>query len=315
MSRVDVLKKSRDSISVKFLEFTRIVSKGANKVAVFFEGEDEKYFSVRINNIRPDIQWSGVNSKGKSNVIKLRNKIRKHSTYQNASCLFFVDSDFDCNSDINGFNDIYITPCYSIENLFLSSATFERVMTAEFGLSDVSEEHKCYQRALEVYDTTKESYLQVIKEFNYLIRELRNMEKNGALSSRLNINNLNISDLISVNLGSVSKEYDESKPITLFPELPENLQVSLQSSVEHFNDLCFEQWFRGKQHLEFLRVFLGRIKEDRCKKKDRTIFHAKVNVKLSLTKANCISELSQYADTPTCLKEFLERQILDKSVA
>jgi hypothetical protein len=308
MSRVEVLKKSRDSISVKFLEFTRVVSKSLNRVAVFFEGEDEKYFSGRINNIRPDIKWSGVNSKGKSNVVKLRTKIRKHPVYQNSPCLFFVDRDFDCNADINDLDDIYLTPCYSIENLYLSDSTFERIVAAEFGMSGTTEEHKCYEKLLNIYLITKDSYLQEIKYFNLLIRELRDMENTGVINGRLNINNLSIDDLVSVNIGSVIKKYNENEPFTLFPELPQDLQVCLESSEEHFTDLSAELWYRGKQHLEFLRVFLGRIKEDRCKKTSRTLFQTKGNVKLNLTKANTISELSQYADTPLCLKEFLERQ-------
>ena len=77
-----------------------------------------------------------------------RSKIRKHSVYYNAPCLFFVDSDFDCNSDIIDFKDIYITPCYSIENLYLSDTTFERVLAAEFGLSDTTDEFKCYKKHL-----------------------------------------------------------------------------------------------------------------------------------------------------------------------
>ncbi|MCH2559469.1 MAG: hypothetical protein MK005_19520 [Alcanivorax sp.] len=55
MSRVDLLVKARDNLSVKFMEFTRIASKKKSKYALFFEGEDEKYYSVRINSIRPDI--------------------------------------------------------------------------------------------------------------------------------------------------------------------------------------------------------------------------------------------------------------------
>jgi hypothetical protein len=315
MSRVEVLKTSRNSISVKFLEFTRIVSKSTNRVAIFFEGEDEKYFSGRINNIRPDIKWSGVNSKGKFNVVELRTKIRKHPVYQNSSCLFFVDRDFDSNADINGLNDIYLTPCYSIENLYISNSTFERIIAAEFGLSDTTEEHKCYEKLLNIYIKTKDSYLQEIKYFNCLIRELRKMEYKGTINSRLNINNLSIDDLVSVNIGNVVKKYNENAPFSLFSELPHDLQVCLQSSEDHFAELSAELWYRGKQHLEFLRVFLGRVKEDRCKKTSRILFQSKGNVKLSLTKANTISELSQYADTPPCLKEFLERQHLPQFAA
>ena len=212
-------------------------------------------------------------------------------------------------------DDLYLTPCYSIENLYLSDSAFERVVAAEFGLSDTTEEHKCYEALIDVYKRTKASYLQEIKCFNFLIRELRDMENKGTLKSKLNINNLSIDDLVAINIGNVLKKYDEDVPVTIFSELPQDLSVCLQSSEQHFADLSAELWFRGKQHLEFLRVFLGRVKEDRCKKASRKIFKAKGNVKLSLTKANAISELSQYADTPLCLKTFLERQHLPQFVA
>lgn len=315
MSRVETLKDSRDSISVKFLEFTRIRCKSTNQIAIFFEGEDEKYFSGRINIIRPDIRWSGINSKGKSNVISLRNKIRKHSTYKDSPCLFFVDSDFDSNKEISNANDIYLTPCYSIENLYFSDTVFEKILAAEFGLSDTTDEHECYKKALELYVVTKKSYLQEIKYFNFLIRELRVMEQNGSIGGRLNINNLSIDDLISINLGYVTKQYDEKKPQQIFPELSSEIQISLQESENYFIELSADQWFRGKQHLEFLRVFLVKLKEDRCNTKSRTIFKSKGKVKLHLTKANSISELSQYAETPNCLKEFLVRQNFGKSAA
>lgn len=171
MSRVDELKKSRDSTSVKFLEFTRVVSKPSDRIAIFFEGEDEKYFSVRINTIRPDIDWVGINSKGKSNVIKLRERIRNHPVYKTSFCMFFVDSDFDANTEINNLDDLYITPCYSVENLYISDATFKRIMAAEFGVSEVTEERECYKKVFEIYRRSKDDYINKINGFNLLIRE------------------------------------------------------------------------------------------------------------------------------------------------
>ena len=93
------------------------------------------------------------------------------------------------------------------------------------------------------------------------------------------------------------------------------MKVPLNNSQEYFKEVCGERWFRGKQHLEFFRSFLGKLKEDRCKKSAREIFKLKGNVKLNLTKANSISELSQYAETPSCLKAFLENQNFSLSAA
>lgn len=309
MSRVEILKKSRNSISVKFLEFTRIISKKKNRVAVFFEGEDEKYYSVRINTIRPDITWSGINSQGKSNVLSLRDKIRNHSTYKEAPCIFFVDSDFDENTAISKYSDTYITPCYSIENLYMSDKVFENILNAEFGLSDTTEDHQCYENALNTYKKTKKSYLISIREFNYLIKEIRRLENENKLKTKLNINNLSIEKLITIRLGKASKIYNENNPKEIFPELPDNKKISLQASQEYFNDLSEELWFRGKQHIDFLRIFLSHLKTDRSSKKARIVFKDKGKVRLNLTKANTISELSQYAETPYCLRKFLEKQL------
>lgn len=304
MSRVEDLVKSRDSLSVKFLEFTRIVSK--SRFAVFFEGEDEKYYSVRINTIRPDISWGGVNCKGKSNVINMRKRIRQHSTYSKHPCLFFVDSDFDDNQEILGLSDTYLTPCYSVENLYISEAAFSRILSAEFGINDACDEHECFQYCLSKYSTIKSQYLEEIAGFNLLVKELRFMEQAGDLNGRLNINNLNIDDLVTIDLSYVSRNYSESAPSSIFPELPEDLEVSFERSQEYFAGKNKEHWYRGKQNLEFFRVFLVKLKNDRCRKNDREIFSSRGNVKLQLTRSNVISELSQYADTPACLKSFLE---------
>ncbi len=304
MSRVDVLVSARDNLSVKFMEFTRIASR--KRYATFFEGEDEKYYSVRINNIRPDIKWSGINSGGKSKVVELRRKVRNHSTYFNYPCMFFMDSDFDENNEIKEHEDVYITPCYSIENLFVSPDTLCRILSAEFGITDSHEDQNCYEKAMSIFEQTKNAFIEAIRPFNYLIRELRLLEKKGEVGGRLNINNLNFDDLVKLELGSVAKIYDESQPKSIFPELPENISVDFTNSAGYFVNTPEVLWFRGKQNLEFFRIFLTRLKEDRCRKNKRLIFKNKSSVKLHLTKGNCISELSQYADTPPCLKSYLE---------
>jgi len=304
MTRVEKLKESRDSLSVKFLEFTRATSKG--RTPAFFEGEDEKYYSIRIDNIRPDINWSGINCGGKANVLSMRERIRRHETYRNHACLFFVDSDFDDNKEIVEFDDLYLTPCYSVENLYFTESAFSRLLSAEFGINDACIEHECFVACMEKYRDLKNQYLDAISGFNYLIKEIRVIERSGTLAGRLNINNVSIDDLVGIELSEVSKRYNENSPKLIFPELSEDLKVELDNSEEYFSDRHGERWFRGKQHLEFYRIFIGKIKVDRCKKSGREIFNKKGNVKLQLTKANAISELSQYAETPQCLRDFLQ---------
>lgn len=313
MSRVDDLIGARDSLAVRFLEFTRVISKG--KVPVFFEGEDEKYYSVRINNIRPDIRWIGVNCKGKSNVIGIRYQIKSHVTYKKYSCLFFVDSDFDDNCELSGFADLYLTPCYSVENLYISEVAFTRALSAEFGISDTCDERECFENCMSKYRDIKSQYLGIIEGFNLLIKEVRLLEGAGELVGRLNINNVNIDDLVDIEISGVTKVYAESSPISIFPELAEELVISLERSKEYFEDKNGEFWYRGKQNLDFYRVFLSKLKIDRCRKNSRELFMNRGKVKLHLTKANAISELSQYAETPECLRDFLKCFEVDNQAA
>ncbi len=64
--------------------------------------------------------------------------------------------------------------------------------------------------------------------------------------------------------------------------------------------------FRGKFELEFFRILLNKVIEDRNKKKDRRVFLNKKKVSLHL-ETNILTVLSIYADTPKCLFEYIER--------
>lgn len=306
MSRVQVLKDSRQSLSVKFLEFTRVVSK--NKIAVMFEGEDAKYYSIRINSILPDLKWASINCGGKYNVLKLREDIRSHPNYYNAPCLFFVDSDFDNNEVIANLTDVYLTPCYSIENLYFTESAFVRIMESEFKASATNERSNDFESALCIYRKIKEEYLNEISGFNYLIKEIRRIEKEGNSTGKLYINDLPFSKLVRVSLDKVDKVYDENQPEIIFPKIASNLDIKIINSENYFSNISSELWFRGKQHLEFFRNFLVHLINDINSKTGRKVFSTKGRVGLNLTTDNCVSDLSQYADTPICLISFLKRQ-------
>src|SRR5690606_22169187 len=121
----------------------------------------------------------------------------------------------------------------------------------------------------------KNHYLEIIKEFNFLIREIRFIERSGGSVGRLNINNIGIYDLVGIDLSGVEKKYNENSPASIFPELSEELKINLDNSKEYFSGKPGEHWYRGKQHLDFYRIFLGKIKVDRCKKDGREIFQRK----------------------------------------
>lgn len=305
MSRVETLIKSRSKESVKFFEFIRFVAKNPDSTTVFFEGEDEKYYSIRLNSIAPELKWHGVNAEGKRNVLGLRSLIRSHPEYKTYSCIFLVDADFDDNTSLADHEDVYVTPCYSVENLYISESTLERILSAEFKITKYGEDAEIFNKAIETYINTKQKYHACIVHFNVWIMAYRKQEQTEPFE-KLNINNVKFDQIADITLGDVSKNYDESKIPELFPVNSEPSQHYLDNAAKYFETHDPERHFRGKQQLEFFRIFLEKLKMDANSKSGKKVFSKKMRVVLNLTKANCLSELSNYADTPECLVSFIK---------
>ncbi|NHH85879.1 DUF4435 domain-containing protein [Cobetia sp. MB87] len=306
MSRVDQLKDAKSSDSVKFKEFMRIVAN--NKRPVFFEGEDEKYYTIRVNNYYRGIDWVGVNAKGKTNVLALREKIKKHPRYKDINSMFFVDADFDDNSKLAAYEDVYVTPCYSVENFYFSEKVFISILSAEFGVSEFNEDSECYRTVLDLYRETVSQYIEAIKPFNCLVYNLKNKKKEGAFSGGLNLSDIKFESLVDVNIGSVTKVYDEFNPQSIFNKLNGYEIDPADHNADFLQQDSNGMKLRGKQNLEFFRRFIEKLKNDRNSREPaRVFFSRRSTVRITLTKDNILSDISQYADTPQCLQDFLAK--------
>jgi hypothetical protein len=306
MSRVNLLIQARESYSVKFREFTRIVAHNKQSNVLFFEGEDEKYYGIRVKNINPSLTWFGINCGGKQKVLELRDKIQKNNTYKESNCMYFVDADFDDNTDILSLDDVYVTPTYSIENFYVAKEMFIDMLNSEFNISTFCEERDCFSRIVQFFDANFNLFLEHISDFNYWIHSYRILEKSGVVNGSLNINNIKLTDLVSLNSAGVIKKYDSSKIHDLFPDCGLDT-LDFSTSISLLKTTKKNETFRGKQILEFYRLLIELIKTDRCKKEGRVFFQRSGKVKLSLSKVNILSELSQYAQTPSCLSQFIKK--------
>lgn len=304
MSRLDQLRESRNATSVQFMDFMKAVSKNRSILVCFFEGEDEKYFSVRLNTIIPNMEWTGINCGGKSKVISLRDKIRTHTQYKESTVAFFIDNDFG-DDTVNNEEEFYVTPCYSVENIYSRVETFKNILTAEFGMSEFCSISNDFEIAISIFNARLNDFCNVILPFNIWIKAHRIIEKStDDKSKKLNLNNLKIEDLVSINLHEISSVYDCDNIPDLFPNSFTITSEQYAESAVYFQNQGLEKYLRGKQQLEFLRVFLTHLREERSKKENPT-FSKRTPVKLQLSKANILSELSQYAVTPSCLVRYL----------
>ena len=307
MSRVEILKQASETYSVKFLEFTRINSKIPDTIVCIFEGEDEKYYSNRISEGLKPYSWCGINAGGKKTVLELHEIISKHPNYKTSKFVCFVDKDFEdwiINMDPSR---IYITPCYSIENFYISESVFSKVISSEFKITEFNEFCGDFKKIIKLFVSRKSEFKDAISVFNHWVKAHRIMERDGKTTKTLNVNNVKTEDLVFIGIDRIERIYNPEDPCSAFKDA-HDLVFCPQSIDEAQSTLPEDEWeslYRGKQIIDFMRVFLNKLKEDRSSK-NPNVFSSKGKVCLSLSRGNVISEISQYADTPPCLCYFLE---------
>ncbi|SDG73055.1 DUF4435 domain-containing protein [Propionivibrio dicarboxylicus] len=304
MGRVEKMLEATESVSVAFMIFSRVAARDRQAIFCFFEGEDEKYYSGRINFVFGHRPWHPINCGGKNAVLETQREIRSRTYYDKHTVAFFVDRDFDEPISRTMADEIYETPCYSIENLYCDPQAIKRILSAEFGLADqagLNEQFtQIYDRILECQN----AFHELILPLNLFIKAHRLAEKHSGIK-RLNLKNVRLEQVVSICLDKVERLIADEDLNSLYPEsIPiENIDFSSIPSF-HGTNLCYE--LRGKYELEFIRIILCRLKEA-CSCKEHVFCRKGYSVKLNLTKANTISELSQYATTPPCLIKFLTK--------
>ncbi|MCO7225999.1 DUF4435 domain-containing protein [Pleionea sp. CnH1-48] len=289
------------------MEFIRVRSKDSKVVVCIFEGEDEKYFSHRISEALAPVKWYSINAGGRKNVLELYQVIISHPAYRESRFTCFIDRDYEYWYENPDPSRIYVTPCYSIENLYISEESFIKIISSEFGLAEFGEESGDFQTCLKLFRSFKRELIEHLSQFNYWVKAHRIMNKSSSDICSLNVRNVKLSHLVNIGLSGTGRVYDTNNILSVFrdyeggeicPEAHKKAKLILSEKDP-------ESAFRGKQLLESLRVFLTLLKNDRTKE-NPSVFSKRGTVKLNLSNGNVISELSQYAATPECFNDFIK---------
>lgn len=303
---VDKFREDREKGVVAFTEFTRSYNKQKKHQSVlycFFEGEDSKYYGIRINNVVRPEKYKPLICRGKSEVLKIREMLSERKYYDNARTAYFVDRDFDRSIYEKGISQVYETPCYSVENFYTSVECFKNILKSEFNLTEADEN---FERFVELYIKLQEQFHNSVELLNAWIACHINR------SSGLTLDKINFSKLVRIDLikAKASVNYTLDDLCNKFPHLPAISQQELDAKKVELRAKIRQQSFRGKFEIEFLLSFLQKLKEQANKGID-PYFTGKIKVVLHLSRSNIISELSQYADTPKCLYSYLDSLRLD----
>lgn len=294
MNRVQFMREQSQTTAVNFKTFMSVIKN--NQLPVCFEGKDVKYYRSRIEQYLTE-NFGHIDCNGKSKVLALREEIQKNPQYKNRLCLYFVDCDFDDNSICN-YHDVYITPCYSIENLYTSDKVLGKVISDEFGINpNDNDQLELFNKILSEYNVRKQEFFKCIDEFNFYVYMIKISQ------SDISYSDIKLSKIINFKLDSISKKYTCISEVL---DIDNPNDFDLSKAHEYFANKEPERYFRGKNNFQFLESFLNKLRDDATQKNiTRKIFSKKTNIDFSIN--NLLSSISKYAETPQCLIDFLSR--------
>lgn len=292
------LSSERESLGTAILLFESIL-KIDSYDSVYFavEGEDDAlYYRPRIQLKFQNINFIPCYSK--ENVIYFRNYIIKNKYKPKYNIGFLLDRDYDLDKDIP--KDIYITPCYSIENFYCSKRAFRQILSDHFHIHESDTKYNELNK-LSIKCYTK--FIFAILDFhawNICLRE--------AGYKKVDLKHFT-SDYLSISAQKIQKRYTISDLKKRYTDAPAIDVATLykKKSMLRKNPRCY---LRGKDLLNFTIIFIKYlIKRVNISIKNNNE-DKKYTCKLQLSSENILSELSTTADSPYELYDYVSS--LDK---
>jgi hypothetical protein len=314
MLSVEAMNKGIKNHNVKFLEFTRIHAKKSDCLICFFEGEDARYYGIRIQENLNGIEWESIDCKGKQSVIELFELLETHSElkYRRAKKAFFVDRDFDPPLPSDKRTKIYETPCHSIENLYTSLACFEKILKHGFKINEFADEDEAFfKQCINLFTQTQKKFHDAIAPLNAWIMLMRKMETECSTPKKTSLNKIKFEQWVKIEIDNVNKQYTIDDINNTFPERDNIPEIEVTTKVNSFSTIDCGKIFRGKYEVTFLIKFLTILKDDLCASSPKH-FDKKRKIHFCLpTSSDLLSQLSQYAETPRCLRDYLKCEFLN----
>lgn len=262
------------------------------------EGEDEKYYGLRVKIICNNLTPVFIVCEGKKGVKDTFDLISSKKEYREGKIFYFVDRDFDALIENTS---IYETPYYSIENFYTGDETFSCILRNQFKLNEDDEE---YRIAMDLFKERQREFHESTRYFNSWILLQRQLSSKGKMS-RLNLSNINIKNFVSINLNRVIPKYDINKIHNYFSGAYKLLHEQVQDKFDELEDVNYQQVFRGKFEIQFLEKFLELIQEDIGSPEESSVYF-KEKRSVSLNFYDIVSQFSSFAETPDCLVDYIK---------
>ncbi len=293
---INDMRAGREASSTAFMNFASYRRYYNIYAFCFYEGVDGKYYDNRIRKIIGN-QVIHIKAGNKNKVLQVMKLIKGKHEYDNINLMFFVDRDMDFQMQEYNNKDIYVTPCYSIENLYVSEESFGKILETEFGLNLLENDYKKYMTLFNKY---YDCFCTMMYEYNALVY-LKKKKKLNDVCIDANTNHLVKLD-ISSGL-SKGNRYDEKidNLKSLVSATDDEIEVA-KNELKGFGDI--KEVFRGKNQLDFMTTYIELLykgKEELFEKELNGIYLSQI------TSDARLSFLSVYAKTPQSLIDFLNK--------
>jgi hypothetical protein len=307
MSYVETLRRSKEKHTVAFEEFMLSTRHFPNYLFCFFEGKDNAYYIPRIKRFTD--QYCLIKCGGRDSVLAVHQLIKNRTEYKRYKKAFFIDRDF--NPPLKPQHPpIFETPCYSIENLYVSAAVFKEILINVFDFSLASDE-SALNHCIQFFTDRQNEFHTAVLLFNAWYACLVAIRNETGRWTGVKLEDKLPKDFVEITLQSVRVNYDLDKIKATFSMATPVLQTDLDAKLVEFASCDAQKIFRGKFELHFLIKFIQLILNDSAKNK--TVMNEKIKFAFgdagNLNNEQAILIFTNCAETPECLIKYLQQVI------
>jgi hypothetical protein len=297
---IDLMRDSNSKSVVAYTEFVLSTSKLSNHLFCFFEGKDNPYYVPRIKKYTTD--YHPIKCGGRSKVLEVYNLIKNQEVYKKYKKAFFIDRDFNETLSLQN-PSVFETPCYSIENLYVSQSVFREILSNEFHMSETT--NTLYGKYSGLYQERQKEFHSAILLFNAWYACMIDIRNNNNMQTGVQLEEKFPKGLIQISIDKIIKNYTFQDLKNKFAKATEINEAVLKLKIQEFENCDASKTFRGKYEMEFLLKFIDLMLQEAKKNKEVVNF----SFKGSLNNERAISVFSTYAETPESLNDYL-RQVV-----
>lgn len=276
-------------------------------VLAFYEGDDDaNYYESRISVFIGTNTSFPFKCKGKKNVLVIHDLLKSNNIdLSHNKTLFFVDHDFEKNKIYP--EDVYVTPCYAIENLYFTDNAFEKILHGFYKIESLTTEDDIdFNNALNYLKRQRDEYIKEMLFSNaFYSLQIDKKEKTGQ----------------AIDLSPI-KNFNDIKGITNISELETKIKHPFGLKTKEIKaEMAYlstdpTKLLRGKY---FEQAMINDFKQlvEFCNNPNKSngLFLKKRKNKTQLCEDNLLIVFSAFADTPTCLSKYLQKNLNFEKVA